>query len=163
MNQQDEVANIDNLKFQRPKFSAVTLSRPEIINVHAKSSLTNEIYSALGAPQSQGTPIDGPFNLTLSRKMSLDASPKKRSLQNIHQSSLDQQSSSSFKKKNIRGKKTLENHSLEATLDRVNYFNTNKNFRDCQMCKVSEKGSTVGSCNKKDEHLIETKINERQA
>lgn len=74
----------------------------------------------------------------------MDASPKKRSL-NIHQSSLDQQSSSSFKKKNIRGKKTIENQSLEATLDRVNYFNTNKNFLDCQICKVSEKISDGGS------------------
>ena len=44
----------------------------------------------------------------------------------------------------------------------MNYFNTNKNFLDCQLCKLSDKHSEVGSCQKKDDHLIETKINDRQ-
>lgn len=58
----------------------------------------------------------------------------------------------------------MDNSSLETPLERVNYFNQNKNFYDCKFCLISEKLSEGerGSCQKKDEHIDDTKLNEKQ-
>lgn len=53
----------------------------------------------------------------------------------------------------------MENSSLETPLDRVNYFNLNKNFYDCKFCEISERLSEGGSCQNKDQHKNDTKKN----